>query len=378
MRVVVVGAGAFGAWCAKFAADSGHSVTLVDAYGPANARASSADHTRVIRAGYGADEIYTRWAQQSLRDWQALAASTGQTLLARTGALFLGEPGSTYISDTYQTLTRLQAACEALEPNTLRDRFPQINVEGLGTAVYEAQAGVIRASLAVQTLVAQLMANQRVSFVSARVQPPDELASALTVQANDTAIEGDCFVFACGPWLPRVLPMAVGRRIRPTQQEVLFFGPPAGDLRFAVSRLPVWIDFAAGVYGVPDLDARGFKVGVDRHGPPLDPDTLERIVSRDVVEKTRARIGQRFPGMQGAPLVDSHVCQYENTTTGDFIIDRHPNWANCWIVGGGSGHGFKHGPAVGRHVAELIDGRAEVLDRFALASKSTEAARAVY
>jgi sarcosine oxidase len=378
VRVAVIGAGAFGAWCAKCAADAGHTITLVDAYGPANARASSSDHSRVIRAGYGADEIYSRWAQQSLREWQALAAATGQTLLARTGALFLGEPGSTYIDDTYETLTRLGVACESLVPAAVAERFPQINVEGLGLSIYEAQAGVIRARVAVQTLVAQLMANQRVSLVTARVLPPDEQRSELIVRTRDGAIEADCYVFACGPWLPAVFPSAIGGRIRATRQEVLFFGPPAGDSRFAASRLPVWIDFASGLYGIPDLDAHGFKVGVDKHGPPIDPDDSERIVDREVVDRARTWIGKRFPGMQDAPLVDAHVCQYENTTSGDFIIDRHPAWPSCWIVGGGSGHGFKHGPAVGRHLAELLDGHTDVLPRFALANKTTVAARTVY
>jgi glycine/D-amino acid oxidase-like deaminating enzyme len=142
--------------------------------------------------------------------------------------------------------------------------------------------------------------------------------------------------------------------------------------------MPVWIDFAAGFYGVPDLDAQGFKVGIDRHGPPIDPDSADRVVGLQVVINTRGWMARRFPGLMHAPLVDARVCQYENTTSGDFIIDRHPAWSNLWIVGGGSGHGFKHGPAVGRHVAALIAGDVTPQPRFALASKSAEARRAVY
>lgn len=378
MRTIVVGAGAFGAWCAKFIADRGHTVTLVDAYGPANARASSADQSRVIRAGYGADEIYSRWASQSLRDWQWLAATTGQSLLARTGALFLGERDSAYVRETHRTLTTLGITCELLQTTEFAQRFPQFDVEGIGAVAYEANAGVIRASAAVQALVAHLMANQRVSFVPSRVLPLDEQRGDLVVQTSSGKLEADTFVFACGPWLPQLFPRAIGGRIRVTRQEVLFFGPPAGDARFSISRLPVWIDFTAGYYGIPDLDARGFKVGVDRHGPSADPDNAERIVSTAVVNETRGWIGRRFPGMREAPLVDAHVCQYENTTTGDFIIDRHPAWPSCWIVGGGSGHGFKHGPAVGRHVADLLDERVTVQERFALGHRTSAAARTVY
>jgi glycine/D-amino acid oxidase-like deaminating enzyme len=158
----------------------------------------------------------------------------------------------------------------------------------------------------------------------------------------------------------------------------LHFGVPPGDGRFGAGSLPVWIDFAAGLYGIPDIDARGFKVGIDTHGPPIDPDSADRVVAEQSVAGVRAFFARRFPGLHRAPLVDARVCQYENTATGDFLIDRHPAWPAVWIVGGGSGHGFKHGPAVGKHVADLLGGRAEIEPRFALAGKSAAPARAVY
>ena len=378
MRVAVIGAGVFGTWCARFLADAGHRVTILDAYGPANGRASSSDHSRVVRSGYGADEIYSRWATQSLRDWQSLAAATGQSLLARTGALFMGAPANPYVQDTYKTLAAVGNVAELLDPLEVQRRFPQIDPEGLGPCVYEPQAGVVRARAAVHALLAHIMATNRVTYVSGRVQPVDEQARELVVHTDQATLEADAFVFACGSWLPAVFPHAIGARIRATRQEVLHFGVPSGDARFSAARMPVWIDFTAGLYGIPDLDARGFKVGIDQHGPIVDPDTLDRLVLPELVERTREWIGRRFPGMRGAPLVDAHVCQYENTSSGDFIIDRHPQWPNCWIVGGGSGHGFKHGPAVGRYTADLIDGKGEAQPRFALATKAMIAARAVY
>jgi len=177
--------------------------------------------------------------------------------------------------------------------------------------------------------------------------------------------------------LPQLLPVAIGGRIRVTRQEVLYFGVPQADTRFAAANLPVWIDFAAGLYGIPDLDCAGFKVGIDRHGDAIDPDSADRLVDPAIVASTRTWLQARFPAIGPAPLVDARVCQYENSSTGDFIIDQHPQWSNVWIVGGGSGHGFKHGPAVGRHLAARIAG-APPIDRFTLATKSTAAARAVY
>jgi glycine/D-amino acid oxidase-like deaminating enzyme len=238
---------------------------------------------------------------------------------------------------------------------------------------------VIRAKVALQALATLTRTRSEVVYQCAAIEPLDEQRrSVRVVQSNGGIIEADLYVLACGPWLSRLLPVAVGPRLRVTRQEVLYFGLPPGDRRHAIPDLPVWIDFGAGLYGIPDLDAQGFKVGIDRHGPLIDPDRLDRVVDVPIVRDTRAWIARRFPGLADAPLVDARVCQYENTSSGNFIIDRHPAWSNVWIVGGGSGHGFKHGPAVGRHVAALIAGEGVAQPRFSLASKTTGAERAVY
>jgi sarcosine oxidase len=378
MKVVVIGAGVFGSWTAKFLADDGHAVTVLDAFGPANGRASSADHSRVIRAGYGADRIYSRWAIESMPHWQSLGETAGRSLMTRTGALFMGAPGDTYVRDTHQTLAGLGRAVELIEPTQLQQHYPQMTIDGLGDSVLEREAGVIRARAAVHALV-DVIVRSGVSVLQVHVAPVDENASFCRVCSNDGREFGaDAYVFACGPWLPTVLPHTIGPRLRVTRQEVLYFGVPPGDGRFSAARFPVWIDFTAGLYGIPDLDARGFKVGIDRHGPSIDPDWLDRTVDPQLVLTTRAWMATRFPALHNAPLVDARVCQYENTSSGDFIIDRHPAWPGCWIVGGGSGHGFKHGPAVGRHVAALIAGTEAPQPRFSLATKATSAARTVF
>ena len=198
----------------------------------------------------------------------------------------------------------------------------------------------------------------------------------VTTQTGET-IGADIFVFACGPWLPGLFPALLQDRIVPTRQEVLYFGPPAGDRRFASPALPAWIDFGEEVYGVPDLDGRGFKVAIDRHGPVFDPDAGDRVAV-ETVPAVRDYLGRRFPGMSDAPLIASEVCQYENTSNGDFLIDRHPELENVWLVGGGSGHGFKHGPAVGEYVARLVTQGGAADERFRLATKHRVQRRTVY
>jgi len=175
-----------------------------------------------------------------------------------------------------------------------------------------------------------------------------------------------------------VFPELLAGRIHPTRQEVFFFGVPAGDKHFAPPLMPTWIDFGAQVYGMPDLEHRGFKVALDRHGPGLDPDSAERILTPALLDEVRELLAARFPAMKDAPLMESRVCQYENTSNGDFLIDHHPDFDNVWLVGGGSGHGFKHGPALGEYVAARILGGGEPESRFSLATKQTVRNRSVF
>jgi glycine/D-amino acid oxidase-like deaminating enzyme len=185
-------------------------------------------------------------------------------------------------------------------------------------------------------------------------------------------------VLACGPWLGKVAPRALADRIFPTRQQVFFFGVPKGDTRFAAPALPTWIDFGQGFYGMPDLEGRGLKFANDQHGPAFDPDTGERVPTADALAEARAFMEQRFPAMRGAPLVEARVCQYENTSNGDFVIDRHPGYDNVWLCGGGSGHGFKHGPAVGEFTAARVLKGDATDPRFTLASKQTMQKRSVH
>jgi len=172
----------------------------------------------------------------------------------------------------------------------------------------------------------------------------------------------------------------IGPRILPTRQEVFFFAPPAGDRRFLPGAMPGWADFNGGdiFYGVPDLEGRGVKIAHDAHGVPVDPDTQDRRPTAAALAEIVAFRDRRFPLLRDAPLTEARVCQYENSSNGDFLIDFHPRLANVLLVGGGSGHGFKHGPEVGRHAAARLTGSAKAEPRFSLASKSEVHKREVH
>jgi sarcosine oxidase len=212
-------------------------------------------------------------------------------------------------------------------------------------------------------------------FVSAPAKA-GKVASVRT-SANREIHAGE-FVFACGPWLGKVFPDLLRERIFVTMQEVYFFGVPAGDKRFAPPAMPGWLFQGDLTYGVPDLESRGFKIALDKHGPAFDPDTGMRVPTAEGIAAMRKYVAKRFPALAEAPLVEARVCQYENTSNGDFLVDRHPAHENVWLVGGGSGHGFKHGPAMGEYVAGRLMEKVEAEARFSLASKQTVQRRTVY
>jgi len=229
-------------------------------------------------------------------------------------------------------------------------------VEGISWGIYEPDAGYLLARSACQAVVEAFQSeggDYKISSVLG-VDLEQGIKSGLSLGDGPKVI-ADQYIFACGPWMGKLFPEIIGSKIRSTKQDVFFFGTPAGDNRFSDETLPTWADHGdTFIYGIPGNQGRGFKIADDTRGPEFDPDNGERLVSMDGLKKIRDYVGFRFPAMKSAPLLETRVCQYENTPDGHFIIDRHPHAKNVWLLGGGSGHGFKHGPALGEMVADLV------------------------
>ena len=368
---IVVGAGVFGAWTAWTLRRKGHRVLLLDAWGPAHSRASSGGETRLTRTEYGADPLYTRWAWESLVEWQALSRRHESPIFHETGALFLYSDDDPSIDRSIAIQRSLEIPIEKIRAPEMAKRWPQIDFDGIAIGVMQPTMGVLMARRSVQALVGEFVKAGGV-FRQVAVDRPNSARaslSALTGTGGET-LHADRFIFACGPWLPKLFPEAVGGRIVPTRQEVFFFAPAAGDTRFSAARLPAWVDASSKTYpyGFPDIENRGFKIALDARGPRFDPDASDRAITQQGLSNVRAYLAHRFPDLAQRPLAESRVCQYENSDNGDLLIDRHPEWDNAWLVGGGSGHGFKHGPAVGRYVTDLVLGSGKAEPRFALAS----------
>ncbi|MGQ0714171.1 MAG: FAD-dependent oxidoreductase [Gemmatimonadaceae bacterium] len=366
-HVVVVGAGAFGGWTALTLLRAGMRVTLVDAWGAGHSRASSGGETRVIRGSYGGVPVYSRMAARALVLWREAAKRWQRPLYHRTGALWMFAGDDSYVRKSIEPMTAAGLTIEELSPADAARRYPQMGFDGVRTVFLEPEAGFIPARAACE-LVRETVVREGGEFVRAWARPGATAGGRLTSIAlsDGSAIAADHMVFACGPWMGQVFPDVVGRRIVATRQEVFFFATPPGDTRYDLGRLPVWVHLDERlVYGVPSYERRGLKVADDTAGEEVNPTTVERTPSAAGLERARAILRARFPALADAPLIEARVCQYEASTDGNFLVDRHPQLENVWLVGGGSGHGFKMGPALGEHVAALVQGKASVDPLFA-------------
>jgi len=357
LHVAVVGAGAFGGWTALHLIERGARVTLLDAWGPGNSRASSGGETRIMRGTYGPEQPYTRLAARALKLWTKYERRWKRQFLHRTGVLWMvSSEDEGFERGSLVMLREAEIAFEELSTGEMKKRWPQVNFQDVRWGIFEPECGYLDARVSCQAVVDAFVGGGGEYRQVAVVADGLENAPLRSLSLSDgSRLKADYFVFACGPWLGQLFPKSVGGRIRPTKQDIFFFGPPPGDSRFTDAHLPVWGDHGKRFfYGIPGSDRRGFKVADDTRGPAFDPTSGERVITQATLKRVREYIAFRFPAMKDAPLIESRVCQYEQTPDSGFILDRHPRMDNVWLVGGGSGHGLKHGPALGEMVADSI------------------------
>jgi sarcosine oxidase len=356
-HIAVIGAGAFGGWTALHLLERGARVTLFDAWGPGNSRASSGGETRIMRGTYGPDQPYTELAARALKLWTKYERRWKKQFLHRTGVLWMvSSHEDAYERGSLAPLRQALIKFHELSTAEMKKRWPQINFEDVHWGIFEPECGYLDARASCQAVVDAFVGQGGV-YRQLAVLPnglESEPLRGLTL-SDGSRLKADYYVFACGPWLGKLFPETLGHVIHPTKQDIFFLGTPTGDYRFDDTHLPVWGDHGKRFfYGIPGSDRRGLKVADDTRGSAFDPTSGERVVSEATLKRVRKYIAFRFPAMKDAPLLEIRVCQYEQTADSHFIVDRHPRMSNVWLLGGGSGHGFKHGPALGEMMSELI------------------------
>jgi glycine/D-amino acid oxidase-like deaminating enzyme len=235
--------------------------------------------------------------------------------------------------------------------------FPSFRGDDLEFLLHEPEAGVLRAQRATQALAAQAQAHGA-RLLRGRAEPD----GARVVVGAET-LEADAVVWACGGWLTGLFPGLVS--LTTTRQDLFFL-----DGGEAWTRAPGWVDYDGAVYGTGDLDELGVKGAPDFEGPPLAPDAELPATDPDNERWIREYFSRRFPALAEAPLKGSTSCRYELSPDSHFVAAPHPEHPGVWLLGGGSGHGFKHGPAMAEAMAAALRGDEAMPERYRLGERA--------
>ena len=356
--IVIVGAGTFGASLAWWLAREGVAVTLVDQFEPGDRRATSGGETRLIRCGHGDDPGYTASARRARTLWRDLKAASGTDLLVECGLVWFAHRSDGWEATTEATMRAQGIPVERLSVAEGERLFPSFRGDDLEFMLYEPEAGVLRAQRAIQTLAVQAYTHGA-RLIQGPAEPDGE-----RVLVNGERLEADAVVWACGGWLAELFPGLAS--VKTTRQDLFFM-----DGGEAWARAPAWVEYDGAVYGTGDVDGLGVKGAPDFEGPPLAPDDdLPLTAPADNEPWIRDYFARRFPALATAPLKGSTSCRYELSPDSHFIAAPHPEHPSVWLLGGGSGHGFKHGPAITERLATALRGGEPMPERFKLGERA--------
>ncbi len=312
-----------------------------------------------MRGTYGPDQPYTEMAGRALQLWAKYERKWKRKFLHRCGVLWMASGcDDAFERGSVEMLRATGIKYQELSSAEMRKQWPQINFQGIEWSIFEPECGYLDARASCAAVVEVFVAaggeykQGKVSLTGLATPLPRGL---VLLDQQSPRLKADLYVFACGPWMGTMFSV-LRKLIRSTKQDVFFFGPPMpGAVYYTDAHLPVWADRQGKFrYGIPGTDRRGFKIADDTRGPDFDPTKGERRVDPEMLKEIREYVAFRFPALKDAPLVETRVCQYEQTPDSHFIVDRLPANENVWLLGGGSGHGFKHGPAIGEMMADLI------------------------
>ncbi|MCY3874996.1 MAG: FAD-dependent oxidoreductase [Rhodobacteraceae bacterium] len=346
-EAIVVGAGIAGAMTALALLRKGCSTTLIDRWEPGHVRASSSDVTRILRMIHGRDELYTEWVREARLRWLELQEEMNCTLFVQCGALILaGRKHTAWEDETLVTFEKLGVPHFRLGSGELEKRFPQFCCHGIEYGILETESGLLMAKRGLVQTVG-LFQREGGRLVRGRVETDTDEQLFF----DGKPLEADIVVVAAGPWLGGLFPRSIKPIVKVVRQDIVYTSTPDSETGFDASRMPCWVDHGYGGYGTPSVEGSGVKAAIAWAETVIDLDDDERVVDDSAFHRTRQYVRHRFPGLVGQRVVDQKACQITTTPDTHFILDFHPWHGNVLVVGGCSGHLFKHGPVVGEFAA---------------------------
>lgn len=359
--VIVIGAGAMGTAAAYHLSKDGKRTLLLEQYEIGHTRGSSHGGSRIIRYTHDTT-AHARQMPQTFAMWRALEQETGRHLLQMTGGLYMGPPDRPFLIGARQTLDELGFPFEIHDAPALARRYPQFRIPEHWIAIDQEHTGMLAASRCVETMArravelgAVLREHTQVVGISPQADPDGVVVKAVGPQGKET-LSAPQVVLCGGPWAPGFLQdlLPTPPSLRVTRQQVVYY-PVAQADPYLPGSFPVFLCLGDEfVYGLPTWERPGtIKVSLEQETLTLDPTQPERPVEAALLAQLNQAVAEYLPGVDPTP-VDIQTCLYTETTTRDFVIDRHPEHPQIILAAGFSGRGFKHSIAVGRVLADLV------------------------
>jgi sarcosine oxidase len=380
---IVLGLGAMGSAVACRLARHGLRVIGIDRHHPPHDRGSTHGDTRITRLAIGEGPEYAPLVRRSHVLWRELEAETGATLMRQVGGLVIGDADDRFLAETRANAALNDIAHENLTHVALTERFPMFAAPAGAEAYLEPEAGLLHPEAAVR---AQLSLAQS---AGAELRPGTEVGrwhsdgDGVTVVTDEGTLHARELVLCAGAWIPRLAPEYAD--LFEIHRQLLHWFPIRQGYE-ALRRMPIFIweipgerdDFthlSGGFYGFPAIDGPGggVKLATERYEQAADPDEPLPAATgaREAARLYEEHIARLFPWVGATPLRTA-PCLYTNTRGSRFLIGPHPERPHVTVVAACSGHGFKHSPAIGEAVAQLLTGGASAIDLtpFALPSPS--------
>ncbi|MEQ8768277.1 MAG: N-methyl-L-tryptophan oxidase [Planctomycetota bacterium] len=353
--VIIIGAGVIGSSAAWRFARRGHRVLLLEQHTLGHDRGSSHGESRIIRLSYD-EPLYTERMPRAYELWGELERASEKNLVHTIGGVDLGSSDVPSWRATRDTLEQFEITFEELDRDALSKRFPQFRTDENESALWQAETGILPATLCVRTLIEAAMDRGAKVREQCRVQEISADGDRVQVTVNGETIEAGHLVVAAGGWSgPLLERLGLKLPLEVTEEFVAYFRPNDPS-DYQPERFPVFIRHEEEfVYGFPIFDRPLVKVALHHAGEKTTAEGRIFEADIDVLDRLEAWVEARLPGLLPA-AVDVETCLYTNTPDRDFIVDRHPDHERLLIAAGFSGHGFKFGPWIGEALVDMVEG----------------------
>jgi len=322
--VAVVGAGIMGSATAYALARDGRDVTLYEQYEIGHTHGSSHGRSRIVRLAYPELE-FVELAKESFVGWRELERAAGVELLELNGLLELVDDPA---QGSSAALDAASAEYELLDAAATRERWP-VGVPDGWTALFQPQAGIIRADRAHRALVDQAVEHGAQLVENARVASLDD-------------VDAPAVVVTAGAWVTEFFP---DLPVKVTRETVGYFRRDGAPLPSVVQLDPVTRGHA--LYSLHD-PVHGLKAGAHHAGAETAPGE-EGGPDPMLVERVAKWVSRTYPDADPDPVA-AETCIYTTTPDEHFILERR---GRVVIGSACSGHGFKFAPAIGTRLAQM-------------------------